>query len=224
MSPIIFFIPLVFLTNSSVSIGESSFFSIEVEPESYNISGIQSNIQYDPSFISIIRISEGDLFKIYNTFYNSGTNDPSNNIIKNNFNVIIGNYSSNSSGSLSTIQFKPIKEGTTYLYLSNVKIADINSDPVPFDLKNSSITILPEKQKSSSGGDYSYYSKIYNKKSSFSNPIISANPHQSSYLENLSINSNQSSYYNSNSKNSLNLLLLSSIFLLFVLLYKFHRQ
>jgi len=108
-----------------------------------NISGMQTNIKFDPTVIRIDSVHEGELFNKNNhsTFFNSGTIDNVNGEVTNIFNVILGRYSTNSTGTFINIQGTPLKKGISKIELNNIKIAQQNGTPEPLIWTNSTITI-----------------------------------------------------------------------------------
>lgn len=141
---------LVSMSNSTLPVGSSSYFTINVDLNE-SISGMQTNIEYDNEKINIISVSEGNLFnKEHESFFNQGTISSGN--VLNIFSVIIGNYSINESGIFSTIVFNTLSHGNASIRLYNTKIADTNANLVDFTSSNSFINIYDNNIESSGGG------------------------------------------------------------------------
>ena len=121
--------------------------TITVHP-SQNIAGVQCDLHYNPSLITVINVTEGNLFNGYDTYFLSGTNNPSNGTLTGIAEVITTpNGHVNQTGVFAILHLKTsMNLDLSPLDLSNVIIGGPAADPVPVTVNNTSITITGETE------------------------------------------------------------------------------
>jgi len=108
-----------------------------------DIAGVQCDLYYNPSLITVINITEGNLFNGYDTYFIPGTNDPSTGILTGIAGVITTpNGHVDQTGVFATLHLKTsMNPGLSPLDLSNVIIGGPTADLIPVTVNNNSITI-----------------------------------------------------------------------------------
>lgn len=120
----------------STYFNDNNDFVIHINPNENNIAGIQADILYDGRYIKIINVSENDFLSDknhYNTFFYTG--NITNSYIKNGFSVIIGNNSTKLPGIYETVNIS----GYGCMIITDVIIADINGNSIPFVINSSCV-------------------------------------------------------------------------------------
>jgi len=119
---------------------ETHTFSIEVSPTT-DIAGVQASLNYDPSSIQILNITQGTLFGT-NTYFHTSDSNTLDGTIDSISSVITTPGGTMQSGTLAQITFKSLqKEGSTAITLANVIIGDPDGNTLPHTLKQGTITI-----------------------------------------------------------------------------------
>ena len=135
----------------TVSRGETFTVNVYVEPDC-EIAGMQFNLKFNSSLLKVNSVSEGDLFKgdsdIINTFFNPGTIDNEEGIVKYVYGCIITPGENVSSpGTFATINITASdKAGTSQLSFIDIPpisviVTDPEGNPVPIELKNGSVKV-----------------------------------------------------------------------------------
>ncbi len=131
-------------STQEITPGEIFFMNVSIDPRGTAIAGAQLNIIFNSSSIIVNSITEGDLFgqSGANTYFNSGSINNSTGIVSDIFNAIIGRKNVSSQGTLIIINMMAVgSSGTSSINLSNVKISDLNGNPVALNVSNGSILI-----------------------------------------------------------------------------------
>jgi hypothetical protein len=119
--------------------GEQFTVSIAVVP-STAIAGMQFDLSFDPSLVTVDSVKEGDLLGQggASTFFNSGNIDSQAGTIRGAFGAITSPGETVSTpGTFATITLTARKQSVSYpLSLSSVIAGDINGNPVPVSLGN----------------------------------------------------------------------------------------
>ena len=121
--------------------------TITVQP-GQDIAGVQCDFHYNPSLITVINVTRGNLFNGYDTYFIPGENNPSQGTLTGIAGVITSpDGYVNQEGTLATLHLKTLaNQGLSSLELSNVIIGDPTADPVPVIVNNNSITITGEAE------------------------------------------------------------------------------
>lgn len=130
--------------DESISGGEQFIISVVVEPNQA-IAGVQFDLSFDPSLVTVNGVEEGNLLKQdgANTFFNPGTIDNATGTVSGVTGVITSpGQTVSTPGTLAIITLTAGTTGDTCpLTLSNVVIGNITGQSVPVSVINSQITI-----------------------------------------------------------------------------------
>ena len=121
--------------------------TITVQP-GQDIAGVQCSLHYDPSLITVINITEGNLFTGYNTYFIPGTNNPTSGTLAGIACAITtpGGHI-NQTGIFAVLHLKTLMNtGTSSLGLSNVVIGEPTAESLPVTIQNTQITIGQEAE------------------------------------------------------------------------------
>jgi len=118
--------------------------TITVKP-SQDIAGIQCDFHYDPSFITVINVTEGNFFTGYNTYFTPGENDPSSGVLAGIAGVITTPGGQvNQTGVFATLYLKTLMHpGLSPLNLSKVIIGGATAESLPVTVYNTQLSIHP---------------------------------------------------------------------------------
>jgi len=121
--------------------------TITVHPNQ-NIAGVQCDLYYNPALITVINVTQGNLFNGYDTYFLPGTHDPLTGTLTGIAGVIITpNGHVNQTGVFATLHLKTLlNTGLSPLDLSNVIIGEPTADPVPVTVTNTSITVTGDTE------------------------------------------------------------------------------
>ncbi len=136
-------------SKSIVNVSESFFINITVNPQGGNITGMQTNLEFDETMIRVDNVSEGNLFNQNGavTTFSPGTINNNTGLVQNIWTVITdAGKAVNQSGTFVTISATAISAGQsglnfTNLSISNVIIANPASQSVPYNATNGSILV-----------------------------------------------------------------------------------
>lgn len=136
---------VVSISPSEQSITAGSYVTVVVyiEPD-IPISGAQFDLFFNSDALSVVSISEGDVFtNNASTLFNKGTIDNSEGTIVNVYNVLFGKNEVSESGTLATIVFdtKGLFSSSS-LQLSNVVVSNSSGVAVPISVVNGMVTII----------------------------------------------------------------------------------
>ena len=126
-------------TYQSVSKDDSFQIKIEVDP-SEPIEGVVCNIEFDPSVVSAINVTIGEMFIISD----GGIIDNDAGTITGIFGVMIGGNSTNSSGILATVNFTAEKGGTSQLNLFNVTASNPDDNLTSIIVEDGIVSVLDD--------------------------------------------------------------------------------
>ena len=114
---------------------------IYINPKGVDISGAQANFLFNKSVIRINSVSEGNLFSQYgaNTYFFYTKIDNQLGVVYNIVDVIIGKHNVTTPATFAIINVTAIGTGSSYINLSNVKIASPEAQPVPLYTFNQSL-------------------------------------------------------------------------------------
>jgi len=130
-------------SEQSIATGSTVTVVVYIEPDT-PISGAQFDISFDSGVLSVVSISEGDIFtNSASTLFNEGTIDNSEGTIMNVWNVLIGENVTES-GTLATIVFDSKGSGASSLQLSNVVVSNSSGAAVPISVVNGMVSIMGE--------------------------------------------------------------------------------
>jgi len=122
---------LITLATLVTSNFDNNTFSVFVDLNGNNVSGMQSDFIYDARAISVNNISEGSFMSQngnFSTFFWKGNILPT--TLVNTFSVIIGHHTTGMSGVFMNLN----TSGHGCIQLDNVKIADSDGYPIPFEI------------------------------------------------------------------------------------------
>lgn len=123
----------------SIESGDQFSVSIVVVP-STAIAGMQFDLHFDPSLVTVDDIKEGDLLEQdgASTFFNSGKVDNQAGIVRGAFGAITSpGQTVSSQGTFATVTLTARKQSASCpLSLSSVIVGDIDGNPVPVSLGN----------------------------------------------------------------------------------------
>ncbi|NOR85965.1 PGF-pre-PGF domain-containing protein [archaeon] len=134
------------ITPANKTIDKNEYFILNVSvsdiPEP--IIGMQADIEYDPSVITINYVVEGNLFTQDGapTFFVDNPKDDTAGIRKNTYTAILGEFSVNTPENFITLNLtakEQIEE--TYINITNVVISDPQGQAVPYTINNCTVTI-----------------------------------------------------------------------------------
>ncbi|NPE29999.1 PGF-pre-PGF domain-containing protein [Methanococcoides sp. SA1] len=124
-----------------IVIGSNVTVIVYIEPDVL-ISGAQFDLDFDSDILSVISISEGDVFTNgVSTLFFGGTIDNSEGNIMNVYNFPLGKNEVIKSGALATIVFETKSSGSSSLQLSNVVVSNSIGDAVPIAVINGMVSI-----------------------------------------------------------------------------------
>jgi hypothetical protein len=131
---------------SQIGTGETFTVSIDVDPNTA-IAGIQFDLAFDPSLVSVSNVIEGDLLMQggANSYFMPGVIDNGAGTISGVVGVIVSpGQTVSTAGTLALITLTAgTGEGTSPLTLSNVKAGDVNAHSLPVSVVSSQVTIAP---------------------------------------------------------------------------------
>ncbi|NPE29394.1 PGF-pre-PGF domain-containing protein [Methanococcoides sp. SA1] len=131
-------------SDQSVATGSNVTVVVYIEPD-IPISGAQFDLSFNSYALSVVSISEGDVFtNNASTLFNKGTIDNSEGTITNVYNVLFGKNEVSESGTLATIVFdtKGLFSSSSSLQLSNVVVSNSSGVAVPISVVNGMVTIV----------------------------------------------------------------------------------
>jgi PGF-pre-PGF domain-containing protein len=135
-------------SEQSIATGSNVTVVVYIEPDT-PISGAQFDLSFDSDLLSVVSISEGDVFTNgASTIFNAGTIDNSEGTIMNVFNYPLGKIEVMESGTLATIVFDTKGSGTSSLLLSNVVVSNSSAVAVPISVVNGMVSIIGESAPS----------------------------------------------------------------------------
>lgn len=135
-------------SEQSIATGSNVTVVVYIEPDT-PISGAQFDLSFDSDLLSVVSISEGDVFiNGASTIFNAGTIDNSEGTIMNVFNYPLGKIEVMESGTLATIVFDTKGSGTSSLLLSNVVVSNSSAVAVPISVVNGMVSIIGESAPS----------------------------------------------------------------------------
>jgi hypothetical protein len=115
--------------------------NIIVDP-SESIAGMQTDILFDPEYLSCNSVDEGNLFQGHSTYFQAGAIDNINGTIKNIVGVAIMGHTSNP-GIFAHINFTTKQlSGTTHITLTNLGVGTPLGVALPVDLLNGTVTVI----------------------------------------------------------------------------------
>jgi len=129
--------------NQSVSPQQDFTVSVVVDPGTA-IAGAQFNLTFDPSLVTVVSVSEGDLFsqKGANTYFKDPQINNETGEVVGVAGVVLGPNTVSSSGTLAIIHMRAKStEGTFALAFENVKIVDENGATVATTIQTGTVTI-----------------------------------------------------------------------------------
>jgi len=125
-------------SSQTVSTGETFTVNIEIDPAE-PVAGAQCNLQFDPSLLTALSVSDGGMFDMW--FNGVLSIDNVNGTIKNIVAFNLGGTTSDSGiFAVVTFQAKTVA-GTSYVNLSDVEISDEDGFPVAVDISNGTVTV-----------------------------------------------------------------------------------
>lgn len=130
--------------NRTVNQGQSFDLNVSIDPKGAAISGAQLNIAFNKTLLNLNSVTEGTLFTQNgsSTYFNNGTINNSEGIVRNIFGVILGPGNISTSGTFVTLNFTASgQSGTSDILLSNVLISDPNALAFPLITSNTSVNI-----------------------------------------------------------------------------------
>lgn len=134
----------VSVVDEIIEIGEQTTINIIVDP-SKAIAGMQLDLNFDPTLVSIDSIEEGNLLKQdeANTFFNSGIVDNDSGVIKDVYGAIVSSGKSVSGkGTFATVKLTAkTKKAICPLTLSNVIVGDIQGKAVTLNIVDGALEI-----------------------------------------------------------------------------------
>ncbi|MCD4807892.1 MAG: PGF-pre-PGF domain-containing protein [Methanococcoides sp.] len=131
-------------SDHSIATGSNVTVVVYIEPD-IPISGAQFDLSFNSDALSVVSISEGDVFtNNASTLFNKGTIDNSEGTIMNVYNVLFGKNEVSESGTLATIVFdtKGLFSSSSSLQLSNVVVSNSSGVAVPISVVNGMVTII----------------------------------------------------------------------------------
>ncbi len=150
LSSIFLTIPALAVTTINVQpvtqeilVGDKFVVYLNVTPGT-NISGIQSNIIFNPSVIKIDSITEGNLFKRLNqpTFFNKGITNNVTGTVTNIYDLYLIPTSTITSGTFVEVHGTVITKGSSPITLSNIIIAKPDSTADSISFTNGTIVVI----------------------------------------------------------------------------------
>ena len=132
-------------SNQTINPGEQFTVNIEVAPNGAAIAGVQFDLSFDASLVTVDNITEGNLLSSSgaSTYFNSGATDNEAGRISGVAGVIIiPGETVSTSGTFAIVTLTAGNEaGTCPLTLSNVVVGDINGQSIPASLVNDEVAI-----------------------------------------------------------------------------------
>ena len=132
-------------SSQTLMVGTNFTLNISIQP-SQPVAGAQCDILFNPDVIHVLNVSNGGMFDIW-------MNDLSPNFTKwDNVNGTITNIvafsfsSTTTAGTFAVIKFQAVGEGTSYINISNGKIADSEGNSVPATFFNATVTVSSDTQ------------------------------------------------------------------------------
>ncbi|ABE51143.1 PGF-pre-PGF domain-containing protein [Methanococcoides burtonii] len=124
-----------------ISIGSNVTVIIYVDPD-VPVSGAQFDLDFDGDILSVISISEGDIFTNgVSTLFSGGTIDNLEGNIMNVYGALFGKNEVIKSGTFATIVFETKSSGSSSLQLSNVVVSNSIGAAVPIAVINGIVSI-----------------------------------------------------------------------------------
>ncbi len=127
-----------------LAIGDTFTINITTNPYGREIAGMQTNINFNQAIVHVNSVTEGNLFTQNGapTIFISGTINNTEGFVKDIYGAIIGKDNVTTVGNFITVNFTAIKNGTTYINLTNVIVAEPKTgDAAPLDITNGSVTV-----------------------------------------------------------------------------------
>jgi len=145
--------------------GQTFMIDIMINPTE-DIAGVQFDLTYNTTYLRVEKVTEGNLFEEYSTYFNPGTVNNTLGKVSGVFNVIIDkNASVTKPGSLAHIHFTTkLNHGMSPLNLSNVVAGNRDAYTIPFSIVNGSVRIKsddtqPPVSHVDTINPYGYYKK-----------------------------------------------------------------
>lgn len=115
---------------------------IYINPKGTDISGAQANFLFNKSIIKVNSVSEGNLFSQYGakTYFFYTKIDNQSGVVYNIVDVILGKHNVTTPATFAIINVTAIGTGSSYINLSNVKIASPEAQPIPLYTFNQSLS------------------------------------------------------------------------------------
>lgn len=110
------------ISSIHASVGENITFQIYAKSVT-NIAGVQANLDFDPTIIKVISVTQGNLFDPYPAFVGFGTIDNKNGTVNNMYSMILGANSIKTNGIFINIQAIALKKGKSSLILNKTLFA-----------------------------------------------------------------------------------------------------
>lgn len=139
-------------SEQSIATGSSLTVAVYIEPDT-PISGAQFDLSFDSEHLSVVSISEGEIFTNgVSTLFNEGTIDNSEGSIMDVYTVLLVKNEVTNSGTLATIVFdtKGQFSSSSSLQLSNVVVSNSSGAAVPISVVNGVVSIMGEPAPSDS--------------------------------------------------------------------------
>lgn len=130
--------------SQTVEKGQEFSINITIDPVSNPVAGIQFNLIFDSTLVSIKNVTQGDIFRKnrITTFFNPGTIDNSKGTLNNVWEVITTpGMNITARGTFARINMYAKNAGTVYPGLIKVVLSDPDGKSIPFILKNGTIII-----------------------------------------------------------------------------------
>ncbi len=129
------------IPSQRINAGDTFDIKINIDPKGADMSGAQANFLFNKSIIRVNSVSEGILFRQYgaNTYFFTTKIDNQAGAVYNIVDVIIGRYNVSSPGTFVTLNVTSIGTGSSYMNLSNIKIASPEAQPIPLSTVNQSV-------------------------------------------------------------------------------------
>ncbi len=134
------------ITPKEKFVSPNDIFTIDLQVDPMEaISGVETDISFNPDLITAVSVQEGDLFNGYNTYFQNGTIDNTNGTIRGIWGVIaaIGGGSITTPGTFARITFTTTgaSQGTTPLTISHALMGTPGGTPVTINIYNGTVTI-----------------------------------------------------------------------------------
>jgi len=121
-------------------VGDTFEIKVMVYPDGEPIAGMQLNLEYDSSRVTINNISQGTLLTSFDTFFVVGTNEF--NMVENIYSAVLGPNSVTAVGDFITINVTALSKGPAKFEISNVVISSPEGDAMPLDIFNMHMAVI----------------------------------------------------------------------------------